>query len=81
MKLVFEKKYHKAFWKLERKMQLQIHKKVLGLIYRPNIKNCKKLINFSPEYRIRIWDYRVFFDIKDWEIIVNDLKHRKDAYN
>lgn len=80
MKLIFQKSYHKSFWKLDRKLQLKVHREVLKLTVRPSIKNCKKLINFSPEYRIRVWDYRILFDISDDKIIIQDIKHRKDAY-
>ncbi len=42
----------------------------------------KKLTNFTPEYRLRIGDYRVLFEIEDntGTIIVHRIRHRKDAY-
>lgn len=42
----------------------------------------KKLTNFTPEYRLRIGDYRVLFEIEDntGTIIVHGVRHRKDAY-
>jgi mRNA interferase RelE/StbE len=40
----------------------------------------KKLTAFTPEYRLRIGDYRVLFEIEGDEIIVYRIKHRKDIY-
>jgi mRNA interferase RelE/StbE len=40
----------------------------------------KKLANHTPEYRLRIGDYRVLFEVSDDNIIVYRVKHRKDAY-
>lgn len=40
----------------------------------------KKLTNFSPEYRLRVGDYRVLFEVDGSKIIVYRIKHRKDAY-
>lgn len=40
----------------------------------------KRLTNFTPEYRLRIGDYRILFEIEGQEIIVHRIKHRKEAY-
>ena len=46
-----------------------------------NSRNIKKLTNFSPEYRLRVGNYRVLFEIEnDTEIVVYRIIHRKDAY-
>ena len=50
-----------------------------NLEYLSNIKYCKKLINFSPKYRLRVGDYRIFFDINDDIILIKNIKQRKDA--
>lgn len=40
-----------------------------------------RLINYElGEYRFRIGDYRVIFDIVDEKIIILDVDHRKDIY-
>ena len=41
----------------------------------------KKITNFTPEYRLRIGDYRVLFEIEGNNIIVYRIKHRKESYN
>ena len=40
----------------------------------------KKLNNFEPEYRLRVGDYRVLFEIEDNNLIIYRIKHRKNAY-
>ena len=40
----------------------------------------KKLTNFTPEYRLRIGDYRVLFEIEENTITVYRIIHRKEAY-
>ncbi|VAX34127.1 hypothetical protein MNBD_NITROSPIRAE03-1974 [hydrothermal vent metagenome] len=40
----------------------------------------KHLANYSPEYRLRVGDYRVLFEIEDEKIIVYRIRHRKEAY-
>jgi len=40
----------------------------------------KKLTNYTPEYRLRVGDYRALFEIEENKIIIYRIKHRKDAY-
>jgi len=40
----------------------------------------KRLTNFTPEYRLRVGDYRVLFEIEDGTIIVYRVRHRREAY-
>ena len=40
----------------------------------------KKLTNFTPEYRLRVGNYRVLFALEDNKIIVYRVQHRKDTY-
>ena len=41
----------------------------------------KRLTNFTPEYRLRVGDYRVLFEIEGGIIIIYRIKHRQSAYN
>lgn len=41
----------------------------------------KKLTNFTPEYRLRVGDYRVLFEIEKDTIIIYRIKHRSQSYN
>lgn len=40
----------------------------------------KRLTNFSPEYRLRVGDFRVLFEVEEERVIIYRVKHRKDAY-
>ena len=40
----------------------------------------KRLTNFTPEYRLRVGNYRVLFEIEGESVIIYRVLHRKDAY-
>jgi mRNA interferase RelE/StbE len=40
----------------------------------------KRLTNFTREYRLRVGDYRVLFEIEGKSIIVYRVCHRREAY-
>jgi len=41
----------------------------------------KRLANFTPEYRLRVGDYRVLFEIEEKNrIVVYRVRHRREAY-
>jgi mRNA interferase RelE/StbE len=40
----------------------------------------KHLTNFTPEYRLRVGDYRVLFEIEGSSIVVYRVRHRAGAY-
>ena len=40
----------------------------------------KRLTNYTPEYRLRVGEYRVLFEVDDDTIVIYRVLHRKDAY-
>ena len=40
----------------------------------------KRLTNFSPEYRLRVGDYRALFEVEGSSIVVYRVIHRREAY-
>lgn len=42
--------------------------------------NVKRLTDFEPQYRLRVGNYRVLFDVKSDNIIIYRVKHRREAY-
>ncbi len=40
----------------------------------------KRLTNFTPEYRLRVGDYRVLFEVEEKKIIIYRIRHRREAY-
>ena len=40
----------------------------------------KRLTDFTPEYRLRVGDYRVLFELQGNVEIIYRIKHRREAY-
>ena len=40
----------------------------------------KRLTKFSPEYRLRVGDWRILFETSPNKIVIYRILHRKDAY-
>ena len=64
-----------------------INKKELQLIFSKieilsdNLQgDVKKLTNYSPEYRLRVSDYRILFETENDKVIIYRIMHRKEAY-
>lgn len=60
----------------------KIKESILSLKINPRPYNSKKLHGSKNDWRIRIGDYRVLYDINDEDKIVKifRIKHRKDVY-
>ena len=58
----------KIFIKIEQ-MKLDLHGDV------------KKLTNFTPEYRLRVGNYRILFEVENRTIVIYRIISRKDAYS
>jgi mRNA interferase RelE/StbE len=41
----------------------------------------KRLTHFTPEYRLRVGDYRVLFEVDGNRVVVHRVKHRSEAYS
>ncbi len=42
--------------------------------------NVKRLTNFTPEYKLRVGNYRVLFETEVNKIIIYRIHHRRNAY-
>jgi mRNA interferase RelE/StbE len=42
--------------------------------------NIKRLTNFTPEYRLRVGNYRVLFEVEEDTVVVYRVMHRKNVY-
>lgn len=40
----------------------------------------KRLTDFTPEYRLRVGNYRVLFELAGSEIFIYRVVHRRDVY-
>ncbi len=64
----------------------RIHNRIIvalqGLSVNPRPQGCKKLAGSKNDWRIRVGDYRIVYEIDDEQkvIHVNIIRLRKDAY-
>ena len=42
--------------------------------------NVKHLTDFEPQYRLRVGDYRILFNLENDYITIYRIKHRREAY-
>lgn len=82
MRYRFKGKSAEEFSKLPRVIQLQIMKKLKFFMSSPNpLYFAEHLNDFDlGEYRFRIGDYRVSFDVKNDTAKILKVCHRKDMY-
>lgn len=40
----------------------------------------KRLVNFTPGYRLRVGDWRVLFQPQGFRLVVHRIVHRSEAY-
>jgi mRNA interferase RelE/StbE len=66
------------------KLRAQITKKAKSLINNPYPAGCKKLKGIKDGedavWRIRSGDYRILYIVREFEVVVLDIGHRKDVY-
>jgi mRNA interferase RelE/StbE len=43
--------------------------------------NVKRLKAFMPDYRLRVGNWRVLFEVKGNSVIIHEIKHRSEAYD
>lgn len=82
MNLVFEGKAKKGLKKLPPEVRHKIIEKLSFLISVPNpLEFAERLTQYEiGQYRFRIGDYRVIFDVEENTVIVLALGHRKEIY-
>ena len=40
----------------------------------------KRLTNFTPEFRLRVGDHRVLFEVEGRRVVIYRVRHRRKAY-
>ncbi len=81
--IVLTKSAQKKLAKLSKELQILIGTAINNLAENPRPSACKKLKGSETDYRIRIGDYRVIYEIRDGKLVVLVLNvgHRKDVYS
>ncbi len=79
---VFKNQALKDLSKLPKDVQKKIIKKLDYFVSYPDpLSFAERLVNFEVgQYRFRIGDYRVIFDVKSEKIIILTLGHRREVY-
>ena len=65
--------------RIPKRMRARIFEKI-ALLENDLTGNVKHLTDFIPEYRLRVGDYRVLFEIEGDRVVVYRIRHRKDVY-
>jgi mRNA interferase RelE/StbE len=74
------KKFKKNFYKLDSNLQKKCLFRLKELEKNP-FKNCTKLMAMSVgQFRIRIGNYRIRYDVKEDVVRIHSIKHRKEVY-
>lgn len=78
--LEFKPKAVKDLDKLPREIAGRVIQKLESLRSGLKSGDVKRLTNFSPEYRLRVGDYRALFEVEGTSIVVYRVIHRREAY-
>lgn len=66
------------------RMSPEVAKRIVGKIngLRHNLAgNVKRLRRFFPNYRLRVGDWRVLFEVKGRTVVIHQVLHRSRAYD
>lgn len=82
MRLIFARSAFRQFQKLDRALQKRIDEKLRFYISQKNLLQFAEPLKDTRfgEWRFRIGDYRVLFDVEDDKILVLKVGHRKEIY-
>jgi mRNA interferase RelE/StbE len=75
--------YHDAATKALDRLSPEVARRIaqkIGRMRHDLAGDVKRLKAFVPNYRLRVGDWRVLFEVDSKRIIVHDIKHRSEAY-
>ncbi len=82
-KIIYPKSLYKDIRKIPPQKRLQIKRAIEKLTDFPNVSNIRKLkAHPLSDFRLRVGDYRVLFDVEEKarKIIILKIGHRKEVY-
>ena len=76
-------KFHRGLKRISERLDRQVADKIISRI--SNMANdlagdVKRLTDFDPEFRLRVGEFRILFDLEGTTIIVRRVKNRREAY-
>ena len=80
--VVIERRAEKEMDRLAQPIRRRVVEAILGLASDPRPPGCRKLVGSDNDWRIRVGDYRVIYQIADAVKIVrvNRVRHRREVY-
>lgn len=80
--IIFTKKAKEDIDNLEKVVRNRLGKKLLHFASLDDIKTVAMKLENSKigDYRLRVGDYRVLFDLHENEVVILRVQHRKDVY-
>ena len=81
-RVLIERAAERALARLSRELHGRIITAIQGLAENPRPHGCRKLTGSQNDWRIRVGDYRVIYEIADEIRIVrvHRVRHRRDIY-
>lgn len=78
----FERQASKDLRRLAPRQMVQIQMKIDSLAQNPRPPECKRVKTIPGYLRIRCGDYRILYEVDDKEklVIINRVRHRREAY-
>ena len=80
--IVIERRAEKDMDRLPQAVFRRVSEAIMGLASNPRPPGCRKLVGGDEDWRIRVGDYRVIYQIADTLRIVrvNRVRHRREVY-
>ena len=81
-RVFLERAAEKDLLKLATRMHARVISALQDLANNPRPAGCRKLTGADKDWRIRVGDYRIVYEIVDQrnEVRVNRVRHRREAY-
>lgn len=81
-RLEFSKRAEQEFSALPRQIQQRLQPRIDGLAVDPRPPGVKKLAGTDNQYRLRVGDYRIVYELQDQILLVILLRigHRREIY-
>lgn len=81
-KILLERSAERDLTRLAREVHDRIIEAIQSLARNPRPPGCRKLVGAGNDWRIRVGDYRVIYEIADAVRIVriNRVRHRREVY-
>ena len=82
MKYLLRPSAEKDFTKLDSKIQSRIVKKLEFFISSPNPLDFAETLSHreAGQYRFRVGDYRIIFDVEEDTLVILTMRHRREVY-